>query len=176
MVKHTETKFQNTVMVIAFVYAGISFILGLLSLWMYFRGGDSVLLQRMLVTGKTALPALMMQRFSLVLVIASFCSFIVSLLSGMALMRIKEQHIVQEVEKKAENEINEDVLLPEEKKIVEILEGNDDAMTQKELVSESKLSKVKIHRILKRLETKKVVKKFSYGMTNRIKLIKKLKK
>ncbi|MBT4175133.1 hypothetical protein HOC80_00335 [archaeon] len=176
MVKHNETKFQNTVMVIAFLYAGISFILGLLSLWMYFRGGDSVLLQRMLVTGKTALPVLMMQRISLVLVIVSFCSFVISLLSGMALMKVKEHHIVKEVEKKAENEISEDVLLPEEKKVVHILEDNDDAMTQKELVNESKLSKVKIHRILKRLETKKVVKKFSYGMTNRIKLIKKLKK
>ena len=88
MVKHNETKFQNTVMVIAFLYAGISFILGLLSLWMYFRGGDSVLLQRMLVTGKTALPVLMMQRISLVLVIVSFCSFVISLLSGMALMKV----------------------------------------------------------------------------------------
>ncbi len=176
MVKHTETRFQNTVMVITFIYAGIAFILGLLSLWMYFRGGDSVLLQRMLVTGKTALPVLMMQRFTLILMIVSFVSFVVSLLSGMALMKVKEQDIIKEVEKKAENEISEDVLLPEEKKIVKILEGNDDDMTQKELVNESKLSKVKIHRILKRLETKKVIKKFSYGMTNRIKLVKKLKK
>ena len=60
--------------------------------------------------------------------------------------------------------------MPEEKAVVELLKKNDNAMTQKEIAIELGLSKVKAHRIIKRLEQKKVVKKFDYGMTNKVKL------
>ena len=172
--KQGETHFQNGVMILAFIYAGISLILGCLFLWVYLTDGG-VLMQRIL-SNKSPMSVMVLQRFSLIIMIAGFTSFVVSLLSGIALMKIRHMKVVSEAKAESDNEVSEDVLTPEELKVVKILGKNDGTMTQKDLVAETKMSKVRIHRLIKRLEAKKVLKKFAYGMTNRIKLEKKLKK
>ena len=82
------------------------------------------------------------------------------------------------LKKKEKKELTKSVidtmLTPEEKKVIQLLEDNDDELTQSELVSQTKLSKVKISRVIKRLESLKVISKYPYGMTNKIKLEKKI--
>jgi len=99
-----------------------------------------------------------------VLTVIFFIGMILSFIAANELSK-KHEDIVEVVEEK-----NFDYLMPEEKAVVELLKKNDNAMTQKEIAIELGLSKVKAHRIIKRLEQKKVVKKFDYGMTNKVKL------
>jgi hypothetical protein len=62
------------------------------------------------------------------------------------------------------------VTTPEEKLVLRELEDNGGQMTQAEIARRTRLSRVKIHRVVKRLESIGVVSKYSYGMTNKIKL------
>jgi len=62
------------------------------------------------------------------------------------------------------------MLTPEEKVVIKLLKENDGELTQSELVTRTKLSKVKVHRVIKRLESLNVVSKYPYGVTNKIKL------
>ena len=110
-----------------------------------------------------------------IIVILSFVSFSGSLITGIFLTRTKNKLVVKKVEEEKEQEVHADLLMPGEKKIIEVLEDNDGSMTQSELTIESEMSKVKLHRYLKKLEAKKIISKHAYGMTNRIKLEKKLK-
>ena len=84
---------------------------------------------------------------------------------------------VEEVKPKKEldaNTLDPEVLMPDEKKLIKVLQRHEGAMTQKDLVRESGLSKVKVSRVLKKLEAKKIITKYEFGMTNRIRLEKKL--
>ena len=104
---------------------------------------------------------------------------ILSLGSGILLLRISHQKlhesVKEKVEEEFENRVQGDILLPDEKKLIGVLEKNDDSMTQSDLVRESGLSKVKVHRVLKNLEAKKIITKYDFGMTNKIHLEKKVK-
>jgi hypothetical protein len=63
-----------------------------------------------------------------------------------------------------------DILLPEELIVIKLLEENNNHMTQKEIVIKSNLNKLKVSRVIKRLEFLKIIEKYPYGMTNKIKL------
>ena len=56
------------------------------------------------------------------------------------------------------------------KRLVDLLEGNNGEMSQSELVKLSGMNKLRVSRILKRLERLKLIKKHPYGMTNSITL------
>lgn len=60
------------------------------------------------------------------------------------------------------------MLMPEEKLIIQLLNKNSGELSQSELVKRSKLSKLKVSRVIKRLEMLKVVSKYPYGVTNKI--------
>jgi uncharacterized membrane protein len=60
------------------------------------------------------------------------------------------------------------LLAPEEKTIIEELKKSGGQLNQNQLVKRTGLSKVKVHRALVRLETRKIVKKYPYGLTNKI--------
>jgi len=180
--KHSETRFQNTIMILSFIYAGISLIVFLISIIIIIKQGNVLVFNRLLLSKYPQIGQMLSQLVMLAAIligIGSGLSTLMSFLSGMALHKATNKHVVHEVKKetKEENakEIDEDMLTDDEKKIIEILEKNDNVMTQTDLVAESKMTKVKIHRLLKKLETKKILSKFSYGMTNRIRLEKKLK-
>jgi len=66
------------------------------------------------------------------------------------------------------------MILPDEKIVIKELERSNGEMTQSDLVRRTKLSKVKVHRIIKRLESLGIISKYPYGITNKIKLEKSL--
>ena len=178
--KQLETTFKNIVMILCFIYFGLSLLLFVIFLITFLNGGQIFLFKR-LFSQDGALS--MLTWFSGFLAIISAFGSITSLLAGIALMRSSQKVIVTEavketekkVEEKHENKVDSDVLLPDEKKVIETLENNNGYMTQRDLVIESKFSKVKVHRLLKTLEAKKVISKYAFGMTNRIRLEKKIK-
>ena len=60
--------------------------------------------------------------------------------------------------------------MPEEKLVVKLLEDNNGKLTQSELVRQSNLNKLKVSRIIKKLESSNIINKYPYGMTNNIQL------
>ena len=100
----------------------------------------------------------------------SLLGSIVSILAALSLMDL--------LRKKERKEITKDVvdsmIMPDEKIVIKELEKNNGELTQSELVRKTKLSKVKVHRIVKRLESLEIVSKYPYGVTNKIKLEKSL--
>jgi uncharacterized membrane protein len=194
--KPKETSVRNGVMILSFLYAGIMALLFVVFVLIYKNGGQVILLGRFL--GQAGSPqSAFIAALSGFLSIVTGVGAILSGLSGYFLLRTNQQRIVEvveveaeskvkkveqkakdsvkEIEDKASKEVSADVLLPDEKVIIKILEKSQGVSTQKELVSESKLTKVKVHRILKKLEAKKIVSKYDFGMTKRIRLEKKLK-
>lgn len=92
--------------------------------------------------------------------------FIINTLAG--LMIHNSIHHAQK--KEIKTSILNEMLLPDEKLILKILEENNNELVQSELVKKSMLGKLKVSRVLKRLETAKVIVKFKYGLTNKIKI------
>ena len=66
------------------------------------------------------------------------------------------------------------LLLPEEKKIIDSLMQNNLEATQAKLAKDTGMSKVQTHRAIKKLEAKGILEKHSFGMTNKILLKKEL--
>lgn len=91
---------------------------------------------------------------------------LVSFSAGLVLYNLLNIKDKKEIKKK----IIEEMLLPEEKLIVELLEKNQGEATQKELTLNSNFNKLKVSRVIKRLESLNLIEKFPYGMTNKIKL------
>jgi len=107
--------------------------------------------------------------FSILPTIISILTFIGSLVSigaGISLLRLVRERETKELKR----EVIDSMIMPDEKLVIKELEKNDGALTQSELVRNTSLSKVKVHRIVKRLESLEIVKKYPYGMTNKIKL------
>jgi uncharacterized membrane protein len=98
--------------------------------------------------------------FSLMLLVDGVFS-IVGGLSLWQLTREKELTSVKE-------NISSLLLTPEEKTIIEELKKSHGQLNQNQIVRRTGLSKVKVHRALLRLETRKIVKKYPYGLTNKI--------
>jgi uncharacterized membrane protein len=197
MMKQHETSLRNAVMILSFLYAGIMALLCVSFLFYYNKGGELLFLGRFL-GGQGSAQSAFLSGLSLFLAWVTGIGAALSGLSGYFLLRSNEQKIlevvevesnekvkqvenkakekVKEVEDKAEKEVSADVLTEDEQKIVNILEDHQNVSTQKEIVSESKMTKVKVHRILKKLEAKKIISKYDFGMTKRIRLEKNLKK
>lgn len=104
------------------------------------------------------------------IIILSFLGSAISILAGLSLMDL--------LRKKERKELTKSVIdtmtTPEEKIVIKELEKNNGELTQSDLVKKTGLSKVKVHRIVKRLESLEIVKKYPYGVTNKIKLEKSL--
>ncbi|MAG77982.1 hypothetical protein CL616_01315 [archaeon] len=176
--KQGETNFQNVMSIICFIYAGISLILFFVFLVVVIKGGNVLYINRLLSSKfpQAGMISTSILKFMATVVMSvSFFSFVVSLLSGIGLQKKSHKEVVKEVKEEENNKVSEDLLTDDEKKIVNILKDNNKSMTQSDLTKESEMSKVKIHRVLKRLEGKKVVSKYSFGMTNRIRLERDLK-
>jgi len=148
MLKQVETSLKKHVNKLLWIYSGICLLMMIIAIIGLFQSGLIPLI-------KTAFG---------VLAIIFLMGMILSFIAANELSK-KHEDIVEVVEEK-----NFDYLMPEEKDVVELLKKNDNAMTQKEIAIELGLSKVKVHRLIKRLEQKKVIKKYEYGMTNKVKL------
>jgi uncharacterized membrane protein len=98
--------------------------------------------------------------FSLMLLVDG----VFSIAGGISLwLLIREKELVA-----VKENISSLLLTPEEKAIIDELKKAGGHLNQNQLVKKTGLSKVKIHRALVRLVTRKVVKKYPYGLTNKI--------
>lgn len=89
---------------------------------------------------------------------------IVSIAGGISI-----HNLVREKEIKSTKEHLISILLtPDEKKIVDEIKRTNGNATQSQLVLKTQLSKVKVHRVINRLESKGIIKKYQYGLTNKI--------
>lgn len=86
------------------------------------------------------------------------------IVAGIAIWYLIREEEISEITE----EMMDVFLLPEEKAIVDELKKAGGEITQSDLVRRTGLSKVKIHRILGRLEGKKVIKRYPYGLTKKV--------
>ena len=98
--------------------------------------------------------------------ILTFIGSLVSIGAGISLLKLVREKETKELKR----EVIDSMIMPDEKIVIRELEKNNGALTQSELVRNTALSKVKVHRIVKRLESLEIVKKYPYGITNKIKL------
>ncbi|MBI2559230.1 MarR family transcriptional regulator [Candidatus Woesearchaeota archaeon] len=103
---------------------------------------------------------------SVIALILTFIGSLISIASGVFLIRLLREKETKELKR----DVIESMVTPDEKIVITELENNNGALTQSELVKNTGLSKVKVHRIVKRLESLGIIKKYPYGLTNKIKL------
>jgi len=89
---------------------------------------------------------------------------ITSVLAGLSIWNLTREKEIKAVRKT----IIDVFLLPEEKKILNEIERYGGSLTQSEIVKSTGFSRVKVHRIIRNLENKKLIMKQQYGMTNKI--------
>lgn len=96
--------------------------------------------------------------------ITSLIGCIVSILAGISILDLVRKKEKRELTKS----IIESMTTPEEKKVISALEEAGGELTQAQIVDNVRLTKVKAHRIIKRLEQMKIITKYPYGVTNKI--------
>ncbi len=89
---------------------------------------------------------------------------LLSTIGGISLWSITRKKEIREVE----NNLKDILLTEEEKQIIKELEDASEELTQRELTERTGFSRVKIHRVISKLESKKLIKKYPYGQTNKI--------
>ena len=98
--------------------------------------------------------------------------FIVSLLAALSIF-----FLLKEADSADSKQSFIDVVTTEDEKLViSSLTKSGGVLTQSELVSSTGLTKVKVHRVIKRLEGLGILSKYPYGMTNKVRLEKRLDK
>jgi hypothetical protein len=87
---------------------------------------------------------------------------IVSVLGGFSIWNLVRKSEIKSTKKA----ILDVFLLPEEKRVMDEIEKHGGSLKQNEIVRNTGLSKVKVHRVIKNLEKKNLLQKQEYGMTN----------
>ncbi len=106
------------------------------------------------------------REFAYGLIGISLLGSIISILAGISMLILIRKHERKSITKN----MIDTLTTPEEKISLEELERKGGELTQSELVKNTGLSKVKIHRVVKRLEELGILNKYPYGMTNKLKL------
>lgn len=88
------------------------------------------------------------------------------IVGGFVTFLFKEKHIGKKVLSNEEKKKLLEKLDVDEKKIVELINGKEGSMYQSDVMKELELSKVKVTRILDRLEGKGILERKRRGMTN----------
>jgi uncharacterized membrane protein len=91
-------------------------------------------------------------------------SGIVLIIGGIALWSLTREKELKHTREK----LTDLLLLPDEKTVIQELRKSNGEMTQSQLVIKTGLSKVKVHRVVKSLTLKGIIKKYEYGLTNKI--------
>ncbi|MCX6800641.1 MAG: helix-turn-helix domain-containing protein [Candidatus Diapherotrites archaeon] len=95
---------------------------------------------------------------------------VISIFAGFAIWNLIREKEIKIVKQETANNL----LMPDEKAVIDALKSANYELTQAKLVRETGLSKVQVHRAIKRLEAKGAVQKHEYGLTNKIILKKEL--
>lgn len=107
-----------------------------------------------------------MPKDSPIMLLFFLLGFLINLFSGIIMYSLSNAKEKKEIKSKIVGEL----LLPEEQIIIDLLEKNNGELTQKELTLRSNFNKLKVSRLIGKLESLKIIDKFPYGMTNKIKL------
>lgn len=173
---------QNIVMVLCLLLGGFSMILYMIQAYTAFWGSEVFGEARHFNVSETenrrfngsqdfnrSLGRFMPQRSPEVVLTSPFSltllfNGIILLLAGISIWSLVRDKEIKSVKEK----LTSILLLPEERTIIEELRKSKGAITQSQLVKNTGLSKVKIHRVVNKLVAKGIVKKHSYGLTNKI--------
>ena len=102
--------------------------------------------------------------------VLTLASGLISLAAGFTIWGITREKEIRKIRQ----ETADYLLLPDEKKVIDVLKRNDYALAQSRIVKDSGLTKVQVHRVIKKLEAKGLIEKHEYGLTNKIVLKKEL--
>lgn len=102
--------------------------------------------------------------------ISNLIGGIISIIAGVTLWGIVREKEIKSIKQQTASNL----LLPDEKKIIDVLKSSHFESTQSRLTKETGLGKVQVHRTIKRLEAKGIIEKHDYGLTNKIILKKEL--
>lgn len=89
---------------------------------------------------------------------------LIAIFAGIAIWKLVRDKEIKTIKQHA----SDNLLLPDEKRVVDVLKESNYESTQSRIVKQSGLSKVQVHRAIKRLESKGVLEKHGYGLTNKI--------
>jgi uncharacterized membrane protein len=98
------------------------------------------------------------------MVLIDMASGVMFVLAGLSVFRLVREEDIKSIR----GELTDSLLLPEEKLVIAQLRKAGGEMTQRELAQNTGLSKVRVHRVLAKLEGKKIVRRHPYGMTKKI--------
>lgn len=93
-----------------------------------------------------------------------FASGILSIAAGATIFGLTREKEVRAVKRDMANNL----LMPDERKVMETLAKSGYEIMQSKVSKESGLSKVQVHRAVKRLESRGVLRKHRYGLTNKV--------
>jgi len=164
----STAKRHSYVMVLAFLYAGFSLVLTLLVVYHLFwrpEGGGFGFLPP---GGRGHSPLSPWALITSAPFVVLLAGGLISLFAGYSiwqLTRKKEVHA-------ARHGVMNALLLPNEARLIGLLKASENGLTQSRLVVESGLSKVQVHRIVKKLESQDILSKHKYGLTNKLVLAK----
>jgi len=96
----------------------------------------------------------------------SILGSIITLLAGISIYRTIKEKEGKKVSKKWVGNITDE----NDQRIISLIKENGNEITQSHLVRESGMGKVKVHRIVKKLESCNILEKVRYGQTNKIRL------
>jgi hypothetical protein len=166
MINKIKENWNKVLMYICFIYFGISFEFVYIQLLPLFNNSHNYALPPPPFVYDTIYKT--SPSYIWYIVIITFLGSLISLICGINLYNIiknKDNKIV------SDNWIN-NITNETDKKIINLLKEKNNIMTQSQIVKESGMTKVKIHRIIQKLESYKIIEKFRYGQTNKIRLIK----
>ena len=169
-------KVHYFIMILCFIYGGVSLIILIFQVYFFLRKGQFSYagdFRPERFANFTNLEGIRHGRFNALLspfIIISLLGSVISIFAGLSLLDLLRKRERKEITK----DVVDSMVMPDEKIVIKELEVNDGELTQSDLVRKTKLSKVKVHRIVKRLESLKIVSKYPYGVTNKIKLEKRL--
>ena len=89
---------------------------------------------------------------------------IIAILAGFAIWGLIREKEIKSIKQETANNL----LLPDEKAVINYLKKCGFESTQSKLAKETGFNKVQVHRAIKRLESKGVLEKHEYGLTNKI--------
>ena len=167
----------SIVMVLLFFVGGFSLILYIFQAYSVFWGAETFTLIRERLTQNNSLQSNRSFVGERLIELSNPEAVLASPLSLMLLFvgvtstagGVSIWHLAREKELKFVKEgITSLLLTPEERSIIEELKKASGKLNQNQLVKKTGFSKVKVHRALVRLEMRKIIKRYPYGLTNKV--------
>jgi len=105
-------------------------------------------------------------------IVVPFLGGVMLILSALKLLNASHKRIIRASERKGRQDQKEKTITvflnDDEKKVIGMVRASKGGVLQSDIVIKSGFSKVKAHRILKRLENKNLIKRGRFGITNKV--------